>query len=378
MSQITGDYEQRQCTMGLGGCSFSYPTGDPCTTGDFNAFYIFVLWSIENFQRWINSLAGTVETTCEDVIGYSGELVDTFSHFKTPSTKKQGLRQEPKREPKEEPKEEPKAALMAALMAALKRALMEALKAGLMEALKAGLIGEMEGARKAIIDARITKVKISLVDQIKSFGSTILTQPVDETQVGYSYSDHANSGPFVLKNGVYANEFSLEGKESFAKNLKGSLLSGAISWIWKEEGVFIVKDSYAIDGTLPQNMNLDPDLSNRTCDNNGTCYWFLKNTGIGSPDNDIFNPVPGFDALKDFGIDALEFAQAADASQAAGGYLANWTMRNTLPFLKKYKPAKNMMVNLPVCPLNYFYDSWKDIDTSDYDYKGWDSNVGSH
>lgn len=70
-----------------GGCSFSYPTGDPCTEGDFNAFYIFVLWAIENFQRWINSLAGSVESTCEDVISYSGELVDTFSHTKTPSTK---------------------------------------------------------------------------------------------------------------------------------------------------------------------------------------------------------------------------------------------------------------------------------------------------
>lgn len=233
----------------------------------------------------------------------------------------------------------------------------------------------MEGTRKAIIDARITKVKISLVDQIKSYGSTILTQAVDETQVGYSYSDHANSGPYVLKHGIYANEFSPNGQKSFAKSLKGSLLSGAISWVLKEEGVFLVKLSHAIDGTLPQDMNLDPDISNRTCDNNGTCYWFLKNTGIASPDTDVFKPVPGFDRLKDFGINDLEFAQAGDASQAAGGYLANWTMKDTLPFIKKYKPAKNMMVNLPVCSLDYFYGSWKDIDTGDYDYKSWDLNV---
>ena len=65
----------------------SYPTGDPCTVGDFNAFYIFVLWSVENFQRWVVSLKNSVEATCQDIIDDTGVLVDTFSHTHVKQTK---------------------------------------------------------------------------------------------------------------------------------------------------------------------------------------------------------------------------------------------------------------------------------------------------
>ena len=200
---------------------------------------------------------------------------------------------------------------------------------------------------------------------------------MDETQVGYSYSDHTNSGPYVLKGGHFADEMYPGKHLSFSRSLRGTLLSGAISFTWQGEQVYIVKDSYPIFGTAPSDMNLDEDISNRTCDNNGTCYWFLKNTGIGSPNDDVFDAVPGYDELESqYGVTPLEFALAAVAAQDAGGYLANMSISQALPFFKSKKPPKNMFVNLPVCSLDFFHDSWKDsYDTSDPAVQGWDYNV---
>lgn len=237
-------------------------------------------------------------------------------------------------------------------------------------------IGEKLGDRTDIIQARITETKTALVKEIRDFGKVILEQPVDETQVGYSYSDHVNSGPYVLKGGHFANEFQPGLHVNFGQSLQGTLLSGAIAWIWREEQVYIVKNSYPIDGTANNDANLDADLSNRTCDNNGTCYTYLKNTGMGNYAAQAFQSVPGFDKLSQFGIDPLQYAQAAVAAQSAGGYFANFTIPQALPFFKNYKPPRNMFNNLLVCSLDFFHDSWKnDYGGSDPSREGWDYNV---
>lgn len=55
----------------------------------------------------------------------------------------------------------------------------------------------MEGARKVIIEARITKVKISLVNQINSYGSSIYLSMRLKSDIHTATMRIA--GPYVLK-----------------------------------------------------------------------------------------------------------------------------------------------------------------------------------
>ncbi|KAJ5815072.1 hypothetical protein N7474_006849 [Penicillium riverlandense] len=236
----------------------------------------------------------------------------------------------------------------------------------------------MQDSREAILNHRINSARDALIVQIKNYGNTILDKPVDESQVGYSYSDHANSGPAALKGGAFANQYSADNHTNFANNVKGTLVSGPLSWIWEKEQVYIVKDSYSINGKSPADLDLDSDVSNRTCSNNGTCYWFIKNTGISDPAEDVFDPVPGFDSLQKWGLQPLDVAMAAETSQNAGGYLKNWTVPETLPFLRGShgsKPPKALMINLPVCSLDFMHSSWPDQSDAGMDGLDWDDSV---
>jgi hypothetical protein len=60
---------------------------DGPSNADFNAFYLFVLWAISNFQQWVKSLQGSLQATVETITtGDTQLLVEDFSHSDTEST----------------------------------------------------------------------------------------------------------------------------------------------------------------------------------------------------------------------------------------------------------------------------------------------------
>ncbi|KAJ5815183.1 hypothetical protein N7474_006960 [Penicillium riverlandense] len=374
MNRIPG-YGTQHCDFDR--CTLGYPDGGICTSGqrppvpgDWNAFYSFVLWATSNFQQWIKTLQLSVGDTINTVIlGYTDQLVQDFSHHSTP-------------EPGISPLGEGliiAAAVLGGISAAfggfdLPEVAAVAGEIGggigaingvvLSMAKSTPNIAVMKTSRSAFLKEKFVNIKDALCQQIANYGNAILAEPVNESSFEGSYSDSVTSGPYVLKGGDYAKQYHEADHKDFSADIKASLVSGAISWIWEKEQVYIVMDSQRINGKVPSDLVLEPDVKNRTCDSLGKCYWFIKNTAI-STEWDAYDYVPGYDKLGHWDLDPLDVAQAALASQFAGGYLKNWTIAETLPFLSgtggySAKPAKPLMFNLPVCSLDSAYatDDW--------------------
>jgi hypothetical protein len=101
-------------------------------------------------------------------------------------------------------------------------------------------------------------------------------------------------------------------------------------------------------------------MSASVCDeDSGTLYVFVKSSSLDYSD-DEYDAAPGFDKIGNYGnLTALALAQAADASQYEGGYLANRTLSQTFNFLTgNLKPKDNLLINIPVCELDVSEDSF--------------------
>ncbi|KAJ5755773.1 hypothetical protein N7533_005316 [Penicillium manginii] len=146
-----------------------------------------------------------------------------------------------------------------------------------------------------------------------------------------------------------------EALRSAAGLVKDASISGfyasAINVAWSLEKVFVAKASDEIDGKKPADMDLSILGDNaRTCDNNGTCYFFIVAQNISNISGN-WTAAKGLEKIQEYNITLLELAQSATWFQKTfDGYSASPNATNLLRSLQANdtKPNLSYFVNLPV------------------------------
>ncbi|KAJ5280443.1 hypothetical protein N7478_005815 [Penicillium angulare] len=376
MKQI-GGFTPYTCSL-KAGCHFDYDsTQVGCTTGEgtpagtFDALWMFTLYGLSNFQSFMDNLYETFWNTANEVIGSEIDgMVDDFTSNptadKTKSEASEGL------------------IIISAVLgglAALLGPLGEVFEAaavgvgaaagefgvanGILLGTESAAIdfGLVEEERAGILKQKLSNTTDALRDSIRQYADNILQNAVDPSEykdaVNNQYSDQTYSGPYALKDGNFAQPVKDGIFDDYEQTMKDAIRSGAISWLWDLEKVFVVAASKPINDKAPCDMDLSSDdLLASSCDKDtGFMYWFLKESSI-TYCTDEYDYAPGLGKIANYpDLSAVALAKAANASQATGGYKANYTMGSARDFLTgDNKPEMNLMVNVPVCNLDYFND----------------------
>lgn len=223
--------------------------------------------------------------------------------------------------------------------------------------------GLVEEQRAGILKQKLSNTTDALRDSIRQYADNILQNNVDTSQykdnVNNQYSAQSYSGPYALKDGNFAQPVKDGIFDDYEQDMKDAIRSGAISWLWDLEKVFVVAASLPINDKNPCDLDLSSDdMLASSCDTDtGFMYWFLKESKI-TYSGDEYDYAPGLGKLPSYpNLSSNALARAANASQAAGGFKANYTMGSAIDFLTgDKKPDTNLMVNVPVCNLDFFHD----------------------
>lgn len=118
------------------------------------------------------------------------------------------------------------------------------------------------------------------------------------------------------------------------------------------DNVFIAKASEKIDDQKPADMDLSL-LSNkaRTCDDEGTCYFFIVAQNISNITSKKWTGAKGIEKIEQYNISLLDIAQSAVWHQKQfKGYSAQPNATALLQSLqaKETKPDLSYFINLPV------------------------------
>lgn len=170
-------------------------------------------------------------------------------------------------------------------------------------------------------------------------------------------------------NGYSANinlSSSVQKELSQPDNIKEALLSAAglvknasvtgfyasaINVAWALENVYVAKASDKINDQKPADMDLSILGDNaRTCDDNGTCYFFVVAQNISNISGN-WTATKGLDKIQEYNITLLELAQSATWFQKTfDGYSAKPNATALLKSLQTNdtKPSLSYFVNLPV------------------------------
>ncbi|KAL1978980.1 hypothetical protein VTN96DRAFT_7801 [Rasamsonia emersonii] len=199
-------------------------------------------------------------------------------------------------------------------------------------------------------------------DAIQSYGIKALTSiPQNDPPKNIFYSEDPNGVPMALKNGTFAEQIPASKVPTMQASAKAALYSGAISYLWVQEQVYVVKMSKPLYGVKPCDLQMNSKYNDiaKFCDTKtGTAYFYVKNS-VWQEIYEQWPAVPGVNNLTDWGMDPIDVANAAAASQSAGGYLKNWDPKSALNFFNsKTPPPKNLMFNIPYCDLDLAYSAW--------------------
>lgn len=199
-------------------------------------------------------------------------------------------------------------------------------------------------------------------DAVQNYGiQALTTTPKNDPKKNIFYSEDPNGVPMALKNGSFAQQIEASKVPTLQNTAKAALFSGAISYLWVKEQVYVVKMSKPLYGVKPCDLKMNSDFKDiaQFCNKKtGTAYFYVKN----SAPSEIYQkwpPAPGVDKLKDWNLDPIDVANAAAASQSAGGYLKNWDPKGVMKlFDSKTPPVNNLLFNIPYCDLDLAYSAW--------------------
>jgi hypothetical protein len=154
------------------------------------------------------------------------------------------------------------------------------------------------------------------------------------------------------------------------------IATSAINTAWVLDGLFIAKASNGVNGQMPSAMDLKIlDEKARTCDRNGTCYFFIIAQDISKISDQRWMGAKGLGNLTRYNIPSLEFAKSAAWFQDQfGGYLTYPNSSALLRSLqtKESRPPLSYFVNVPVVDFD------KSVVTkSNETYSGSTNNVSS-
>lgn len=167
-----------------------------------------------------------------------------------------------------------------------------------------------------------------------------------------------NSAPNVLKGGRWTKDISPKKFNAVTKKVMSYLRSSAISDLWIQQKVFVVKRSQPIKGVNPCDIKLDALAGARVCDpDTGEAYFFIKwQQPTVWPTVTNFHKVPGVKKVDKYGLGLLEMAKSANWIQN------NWgpTEKHHAPYIPRFRPSaavkatisgktpNHHFVNLPV------------------------------
>jgi len=187
---------------------------------------------------------------------------------------------------------------------------------------------------------------------VENFANRVLTSIPENDPPTVYYSQNATGIPAMLQDGAFATNVSESIPNDIGQNADSALFSGAISYLWvSAEKVFIAKTTRPLYyGAAPCDIDIEYNDIGRTCDGD-TAYFFAKwqddSINVG------WTPVPGLDKLGNYGMTALQVAQAAETSQAQGGYLKNWTSSDAPAYMQSLgKQIDFLMFNVPFCDMD--------------------------
>ena len=150
---------------------------------------------------------------------------------------------------------------------------------------------------------------------------------------------------------AFRNTFSLLRKASIT-----GFKASAVNIFWTLDDVFIAKASKKINGQKPADLDLSIlDKNARTCDDEGTCYFFIVAQNASNIVSGKWKGAKGIHKIEQYNVTLLDLAQSATWFQKEfNGYAAQPNSSALLESVQtnQTRPSLSYFVNLPVVDLD--------------------------
>ena len=205
---------------------------------------------------------------------------------------------------------------------------------------------EIENAAK--VGDALGKVRDRIRSGVKDMGNAVLT-----TTPGKAKNEMSAVG--VLQGGYFADHPEKMDYKKFNDQFSHAMSSTIVSTAWYLDQVFIVKAPKTIAGENPCTVKLTTIGDARVCDSDGkTAYIFVRTDSIrtiGPGSHKTWNNAAGIDKLKDYDLDLLKIAKAAEWFQNEfGGWGKQPSTQDVQDYIQNKKPGPpgDLWFNLPV------------------------------
>lgn len=180
-----------------------------------------------------------------------------------------------------------------------------------------------------------------------------------------NYRDNKTGAVEILKGGDFAEGVPSKNFDPFIDSVKTTIISAAISYMWVQKEVYIVRVTFPINGKAPCDLKLAQDDFERICEGD-MAYFIVKNTDKYKLTKG-WSSVPGFDKLKDYAeLNIWGVVKSSEWSQRKGGFLKDWSvddMKDLYESDKTEGPPGMLLFNLPLCDLDAL--DWNDWESSE-------------
>ncbi|RJE21677.1 hypothetical protein PHISCL_05978 [Aspergillus sclerotialis] len=340
-------------------CSWKI-TGDGCNNGNpENPRNFFVLTAIQHFYDWIQSALDAIQNSKIDFAVQSMSLTTTFTDHDIETSAQDWL---------------PLA--LSGFLGGLSgiAAVARSASSGLL-ALAGGAAGTEGGISAAtasnsatIIQEELDKMSgmedaVANTTEIlrsafRNFGKSMIDEVPDNSEY-YAYGSDPNALPKLLANGDFAEKVTSDDQEALDEAIGKAIFGAAISYLWVQEGGYIVDVSRSVYKVDP--CTYDTDFL-RICED-GRSYIFLR--------NDHIDPrLKGTTELEKFNVNAKELAESSSYVQSKLGYNAAPGTEDYIATMLNGDAPNSVFANIPVCNLDDLYDDWLPEDEL-YPLLGW-------
>lgn len=206
-------------------------------------------------------------------------------------------------------------------------------------------------------------------DTITHWGRDLINEnvtPQNNPYKQYYYADQARSLPKILSNGDFAENKDHWLTNDMSKAIGTYFSYAALSWVYQQEKVFVVKVSDSPGGTAACDIDLDDQgiTSDRKYCKDGVLYFLhqvkTKEPGLSVNHGFHLDSPEGIGSYKDdLGehVTKETLIDSAIESNKEAGFFNSWEVKDGVRFYHEGKPEK--LFHIPVCDLD---KNWKHQD----------------